>query len=59
MPDSHTRLKRIGTGNRGLGADDGFEPATLTLGNGMADVSCVSTGLTSAPELRVLGALVR
>src|SRR6266498_5935726 len=51
-------LKRIGTGREGLGADDGIRTSDPHLGNGMADVSCVSTGLTSAPELRVLGALV-
>src|SRR6266498_678149 len=51
-------LKRIGTGREGLGADDGIRTSDPHLGNGMADVLCVSTCLTSAPELRVLGALV-
>ena len=56
MPDSHARLKMIGTGKReGLGAADGIRTRDPHLGNGMVDVSCVSTGLTSAPELRVLG----
>jgi hypothetical protein len=36
----------------------GFEPATPNLGNGMVVVSCVSAGLSNAPELHVLGALV-
>jgi hypothetical protein len=39
------------------GADDGIRTRDPHLGNRMADVSYVSAGLTSAPELRVLGAL--
>lgn len=35
----------------------GFEPATLHLGNGMGDVSCVSTGLTSALSCAFLALL--
>jgi hypothetical protein len=40
------------------GADDGIRTRDPHLGNHMADVSCVSTSLSSAPELHVLGALV-
>ena len=52
MPHSHARLKRIGTGREALERTTGFDLAVPTFGNGMADVSCVSTGLTSAPEAR-------
>ncbi len=40
------------------GADDGIRTRDPHLGNGMADVSCVSASLSSAPDLHVLGALV-
>jgi hypothetical protein len=40
------------------GADDGIRTRDPHLGNGMADVSCVSASLTSAPDLHVLGAHV-
>jgi hypothetical protein len=40
------------------GADDGIRTRDPHLGNWVADVSCVSADLSSAPELHVLGALV-
>jgi hypothetical protein len=40
------------------GADDGTRTRDPHLGKCMADVSCIYAGLTSVPELPVLGALV-
>jgi hypothetical protein len=44
--------------DRVLGADDGTRTRDPHLGNFMVVVSCVSVGLSSAPELHLLGALV-
>jgi hypothetical protein len=57
---THAGRRRRWSAARSLERTTGFEPATPTLAkkNHMADVSCVSTSLSSAPELHVLGALV-
>jgi hypothetical protein len=62
----HFRRSRVGRMGRLVpaltcgfsGADDGTRTRDPHLGNSMADVSCVSAGLSSVAELRVLGDLV-
>jgi hypothetical protein len=51
--------KRVSAGQLAVsGADDGIRTRDPHLGNCMAGVSCVSTDLSSVPELHVLVALV-